>query len=314
MFSRRFLRIKIVKALYAYHKSESNRLDIAEKSLMSSIDKSYELYLRLLALAPAVAEFATERIEIAKNKQLPTYEDLNPNYKFVNNRVIAQLNASGELMALIERKGLGWHKTPEIIRHFYNKLVESDYYQAYMLNPEESFKKSVKLIQDFYINTVQDDELLETLLEEESIEWADDLDYALIMVVRTLSDLKAKDTEVEILRKYKNEDDIEFVKKLFRAAIMNHTSHLNYIEQYTKNWDVERIAFMDNLIMVAAMAELIEFDSIPVKVTFDEYIEIAKHYSTAGSGTFINGILDKIEKSLSAEGRVNKAGRGLIGG
>ena len=133
------------------------------------------------------------------------------------------------------------------------------------------------------------------------------------MVVRTLSDMRAKDTDIELLRKYKNEEDKEFVQKLFRSAILNYNAHLNYIEQYTKNWDVERIAFMDNLIMVAAMAELIEFDSIPVKVTFDEYIEIAKHYSTAGSGTFINGILDKVANSLTKEGKITKSGRGLIG-
>ncbi len=316
MFSRRFLRIKIIKALYAYHKSESDKLDLAEKNLMSSIDKSYDLYLKMLSLMPLVAKYAEERIEIAKNKKLPTYEDLNPNCKFINNRVIAQLAASHDLEVLVENKGLGWVKNPEIIKHLYNKLINSEYYQAYMLNSpgeKESYKKDLHLVQDFYINTVQDDELMETLLEEESIQWADDLDYALIMAVRTLSDMRAKDTDIELLRKYKNEEDKEFVQKLFRSAILNYNAHLNYIEQYTKNWDVERIAFMDNLIMVAAMAELIEFDSIPVKVTFDEYIEIAKHYSTAGSGTFINGILDKVANSLTKEGKITKSGRGLIG-
>ncbi len=301
-----------MKALYAFYKSGSDKLDGAEKVLLASIDKSYDLYLKMLALVPQITQYAQERIEIAQNKKLPTFEDLHPNYKFVNNRAVAQIAASHDLEVLVDKKGLGWSKNPEIIKHLYNQLIESDYYKEYMADSEESYKKSVALVQDFYINTVQDNEQLEQLLEDESILWMNDLDFALIMVMRTLDNLRAKQTDISILPKFKSKEDEDFVKKLFRSVIAHYDEYIKYIEQYTRNWDVERIAFMDNLIMATAMAELIEFDTIPVKVTFDEYIEIAKHYSTAGSGVFINGILDKIVKSLTNEGKINKSGRGLI--
>lgn len=154
--------------------------------------------------------------------------------------------------------------------------------------------------------------MLEDVLDEISILWNDDLGFALIMVTRTLSNMRPSHTDVKVLPKFKSEEDLDFAMQLFEKAAIGYDSNLQQIERFTRNWDVERIAFMDNLIMATAVAELTTFPSIPVKVTLDEYIEIAKFYSTAGSSTFINGVLDKAVASLTEEGKINKSGRGLI--
>ena len=181
-----------------------------------------------------------------------------------------------------------------------------------MLSGETSFKEDLALVNDFYVNELEESEALEEALEEISIQWNDDLGFALLMVTRTLSNLRASHQEVKVLPKFKSEDDLEYAKELFEKALLNYDKHQQLIEQYTRNWDVERIAFMDNLIMIIAVTELTSFPSIPVKVTLDEYIEIAKFYSSPGSSNFINGVLDKIVASLTEEGQIKKSGRGLI--
>jgi len=312
MFSRRFLRIKVVKAIYSYLASDSDSLQTQEKNLIFGIDKAYELYFSALSLAEAVRNYAEERIEIARNKKLPTAEDLNPNLKFIRNQVIAQLADDAELNSAVKKNGLLWSAHPELVKHLYTALVESDYYAAYMASPEHTYSEDRRLVEDFYVNTVQDDQKLLDVLEECSIMWCDDLDFILIMVLRTLSDCRARQTALPLLPEYKNDDDLKFAKRLFASAAANYKEYLAIVEKFTQNWDVERIALMDNIIMVTAIAELMAFDTIPVKVTLDEYIEIAKYYSTTGSSTFINGILDKIVESLTAEGKINKSGRGLV--
>lgn len=312
MFSRRFLRIKVVKSLYAHFKSEQSSAAVSEKNLIHSIDKAYDLYFQMLALIADVRRYAEERIEIARNKKLPTKEDLNPNMRFVENEVIEQLDSSKVLDDYLSKHSLGWNRYPELVKHLYNKMIESDYYKAYMSLPSLTYKDDLNLVQDFYINTVQDDEMLEAVVEEQSILWADDVDFSLIMVIRTLEACRQNQAELPLQKKYKNEDDRDFAIELFQRTVINFNEYQEYIERFTQNWDVERIAFLDNLIIATAMAELIAFDSIPVKVTMDEYIEISKYYSTTGSSTFINGVLDKIVVSLTEEGRIVKHGRGLL--
>ena len=191
-------------------------------------------------------------------------------------------------------------------------MIDSDYYKDYMVFPSNNYKDDVRLVQEFYVNTVQDNDLLESVVEEQSILWSDDIDFSLIMVLRTLENSRQHQQDLALLREYKSEEDVVFVKELFRKTVLNFNEYQQYIERFTKNWDVERIAFLDNIIMAAAMAELLGFSSIPVKVTMDEYIEISKYYSTPGSSLFINGVLDKIVDSLRAEGKINKTGRGLM--
>ncbi|WP_346691778.1 transcription antitermination protein NusB [Alistipes sp. Marseille-P5061] len=311
MLSRRLLRIKVIKALFAHLKSGADNMMASEKNLMASVDKAYDLYNLMLTLPVEIARYAEHRQELARQKKLPTYEDLNPNTKFVDNsviRIIANTDAVNDYTAA---RKLNWSLYPELIRTLYAQLTESDYYKSYMQRSERSFADDRQLVEDFF-KSLQECEALDTVLEEMSILWDDDLGYILMMILRTLSNLRPTHTELKVAPKFKSEEDPQFVKTLFEKTLVNFGEYQRDIEKFTANWDIERIVFMDNLIIGTAMAELLNFPSIPVKVTLDEYIEISKYYSTPGSSVFINGVLDKIVESLTAEGRIKKAGRGLI--
>lgn len=312
MISRRLLRIKVLKALYAHLKSESNSLAGSESNLIESIDKTYDLYFQMLSLIVELARHAEQKQEMARQKKLPTHEDLNPNRKFVENSVIRILSQSDSLNDYLAARKLSWSNYPELIKSLYNELEQKEYFQKYMLSSESSFREDLALVNEFYVNELEESEALEEALEEMSIQWSDDLGFALIMVTRTLSNMRASHQELKVLPKFKSEDDLVYAKELFHKSLLNFDKHQQIIEQYTRNWDVERIAYMDNLIMIIAVTELTSFPSIPVKVTLDEYIEIAKYYSSPGSSNFINGVLDKIVATLNAEGKIQKSGRGLI--
>ena len=312
MISRRMLRIKVVKALYAHMKSDADSLMASEKMLVTSIDKTYDLYFLMLSLVAEMAHVAEQRQEAAKKKQLPTYEDLNPNRKFVDNAVIRLISQSDSVNDYLASRKLSWAQYPELVKTLFTQLEQSDYYKKYMASQERSFREDLALITEFYTRELEESEILENVLDEMSILWNDDLGFALIMVTRTLSNMRPSHTDVKVLPKFKSIEDLDFARELFAKAAVNFDKYQEEIEKFTNNWDVERIAFMDNLIMATAIAELVTFSSIPVKVTLDEYIEIAKFYSTHGSSTFINGILDKLVASLTEEGKINKSGRGLI--
>lgn len=311
MLSRRLLRIKVAKALFAHLKSDADNLIASEKTLMASIDKSYDLFFQLLALPVELVRYARQRQEIAKAKKLPTFEDLNPNMRFVDNAVIRIIANSDAVNDYLTVHKLGWERHPDFIRTLYGQLVESDYFTDYMTQQDASFEADRRFVEDFF-KELQCCEALDTVLEEISILWSDDLPYILVLVLRSLASLRSTQSELKIPSKFKSDDDPAFVKTLFEKSLVNYDKYQDYIEKFTSNWDVERIVFMDNLIIGTAMAELTEFPSIPVKVTLDEWIEISKYYSTPGSSTFINGVLDKIVESLTAEGRIKKSGRGLL--
>lgn len=311
MLSRRLLRIKVIKALFAHLKSGADSMMASEKNLMASVDKAYDLYHLMLTLPVEIARYAEQRQELARQKKLPTYEDLNPNTKFVDNAVIRIIANSDAVNDYTAARKLNWSLCPELIRTLYTQLTESDYYKSYMQRGERSFAEDRALLEEFFRN-MQECEALDTVLEEMSILWDDDLGYIIMMILRTLSNMRPSHTELKVASKFKSEEDPQFVKTLFEKTLVNFGEYQRYIEKFTANWDIERIVFMDNLIIGTAMAELLNFPSIPVKVTLDEYIEISKYYSTPGSSVFINGVLDKIVESLTAEGRIKKAGRGLI--
>ncbi len=312
MLSRRLLRIKAVKALYAHFQSGAESLDVSEKNLAAALDKTYDLYHQMLWLPVEVMRYAEGRIEAGRKKKLPTPEDLNPNTKFIDNLAIRQLESSEKLLSYLSSRRLGWVQYPELIKNLYNSLTASDYYKAYMDSPERSYKEDVGLVENFFLHEAEDNQMLEDVLEEQSILWSDDLDFSLILAIKTLETTKKGQADVSILPKFKNEDDRAFVTQLFRKTVLNFAEYEKYIDTHTRNWDIERIAFMDKVIMATAIAEIMAFESIPVKVTLDEYIEIAKFYSTGGSSNFVNGILDKVVEDLSAENKIVKTGRGLL--
>ena len=317
MLSRRLLRIKTVKALYSYFQSGEESIARSEKELSESIRKCYELYLMLIALAGEVAEVARERIAIAQAKMIPTEEDLNPNRRVVDNRVIARIEESTALADAMTRYKASWRGQQALVKRLYQDMVEAPYYRQYMqaevpTDLKEAFAADKRLVLDFLANHIEDNDYLEEALEEMSMYWVDDIAYSLGLAMRTIGFLNENSTDLDVMPMYKSEDDKTYVETLFRKALLNHEEYFGYIDKFTENWDFERIAFMDKLIMLAAITELIQFQTIPVKVTLDEFIEISKYYSTPGSSVFVNGILDKLVVWLTQEGKIVKTGRGLI--
>ena len=309
MISRRLLRIKILQILYAHFNSEGTDLIKSEKDLVFSIQKAYDLFFYLILLAIDVKRYAVSRIELARNKKLPTWDDLHPNTRFVDNEVIRQIEESVALSKFTSERKLNWVNHPELIKSLYTKLVESTYYQQYLERESCSYDDDKQLLVDLYTVELEEYDLFYEILEEQSIFWNDDIDFTIVMVIKTINELRPGKTVFPPM--YKSEEDRDFAFRLLRASILHYDEHRKIIEAFIDNWDIERVAQIDNLIMHMAINELIEFPSIPVKVTFDEYLELAKYYSTPKSSLFINGLLDKISADLTEKGIITKIGRGL---
>jgi N utilization substance protein B len=314
MISRRLLRIKALMALYAFNRREDENLTQAESELMFSIGKTYDLYHYLLLLVLEIADIASEKIDQALQKRMPTPEDLNPQRRFIDNHVIAQLRKNIVFNKYISSKKLTWINNSHIPRLLYSKMIAWEVYEEYMKPGNHNYlsdkKFIIRLITDLFLNS----EDLQANLEEQSIYWNDDMEYISAMIEKTLKKFKADSGEnTRLMPLFKNEEDEEFVKILFRKAILNSKKCSELIDKNTTNWEVERIALMDILVMQLAITEILEFKEIPVKVTLNEYIEIAKYYCTSKSSTFVNGILDNIVKEIREEGLFSKFGRGLVG-
>ncbi len=314
MISRRLLRIKVLQVLYAYYKSDQKDLNKSEKELFFSINKAYDLFYYILLLGVEVVDYAESRIELAKNKRMPSEEDLNPNTRFIENSFIRQLRSNRQFRRFLDTAKINWANHPEFIKELYNLLLTHPEYQEYMNSEDQDYNKDKKIIIRFFNDIVFPSDSLHQILEEKSIYWNDDLEFVISMVIKAVKKFKSSSTEdMELPDLFKNDEDREFVKKLFRKATVYRDMSLDLIEKKASNWDLERIAFMDVLIMQLAITEMIEFKSIPTKVTLNEFLEIAKFYSTEKSNTFINGVLDKIMQQLKEEKKIVKTGRGLIG-
>lgn len=314
MISRRIIRTKVLQVLYAYYSSEEKSINNTEKELFFCIQKAYELYHYLFDLVIEIADYAENRIEIKKNKHQPSYDDLHPNTKFISNQVIAQLRQNKQLTAYIDQKKLSWKDNPELIKELYLMMTESEMYEKYMNDSNRSYLDDRKFIERLFNKIILVSEDLYQVLEEKSIYWNDDVDFVVSMIVKTLKRFnELTDAEHRLMPMYKDQEDRDFTKDLLRKAIINHDELRELIKEHSKNWDVERIAFMDILIMQLAITEFLYFPTIPTKVSLNEYIELSKFYSTEKSRNFINGILDKTLKDLKRSEKINKAGRGLIG-
>ena len=312
MLSRRILRVKVVKAVYAHLQTESDNIPATEKNLVSSIDKAYDLYFHILSLLPELVKYAEARQEIARNKMLPTEEDLNPNRKFVENLAIERIASCEAINDYCAKRGMKWSENSDLIKNLYNILTEQSFYKSYMNNSSRSFKEDTELAANILLNILELNEQLEGVLEDQSIFWVDDLGYVLTMAARTVTSMRESHEQIKLLPKFKSEEDLDFTKRLLRESIIHFNEYRKLIDSHTNNWDIERLALMDNVILAVAIAEAKNFASIPVKVTMNEYIDIAKYYSTPASSTFINGVLDKITSQLVEEGRIVKSGKGLL--
>ncbi len=314
MISRRILRIKVLQLLYAYYKSTDANLNKVEKELFHSINKTYELYHYLLLLILEIADYAAGRIEIARQKNYPSYEDLHPNTRFIENEVIHQIRINSDLNNYLNNKKLSWVKHPELIKKIYLKIRNSEVYKKYMNSSERTYEDDKQFLCFIYASCIATSEDLYIYLEEQSIYWNDEVEFVISIIIKTIKGFKENDREnVRLFSLFKNEDDIEFVKRLFRKAVLHKDEYLELIQRFTQHWEIERIAFMDILILQLAITEVIEFESIPTKVTFNEFLEISKYYSTNKSSIFINGVLDKIIMYLKENNRFRKQGRGLVG-
>jgi N utilization substance protein B len=267
-----------------------------------------------MSLVLEIQKFAEERIDLGMKKHRPTTEDLAPNTRFISNQLLSQLKINIPLNKYIAASKLTWTEDEDLIRKIYMSLVEQDFYKEYMQAPGQTYVDDRKLIEDIFKYLILDNEDIESMLEEQSIYWNDDLDFVVSMILKTFKKFKEESDERQaLLPMFKDDEDHQFAKDLYRKVVVNHADNVVLIKQHTVNWDIERIAFIDNLILELALSEFLYFPSIPTKVTMNEYIELSKYYSTEKSRNFINGILDKALKDLKKENKILKAGRGLIG-
>jgi N utilization substance protein B len=301
--------------MYAHVSSADKPVSNSENELHFSIQKTYDLYHLLLALPIELADYADKIIEIRKLKNFPTQEELNPNLRFVSNRLILKLRNNSDLTSYVQKNKVNWVNNQELVKKIYQSMVESEVYQNYLAAEEDNFQVDRKFCEDFFAEVLLKSEFVFSEFEEQSIYWNDDLDFVVSMVIKTLKKFKEESNINDHLSElYKDDEDKEFTVKLFRKSLSKSEENRKTIETYTKNWDVDRVATMDILIMELALTELTEFPSIPVKVTLNEYIELAKYYSTQRSSIFINGVLDRITKDFKEQGKIAKAGRGLLEG
>lgn len=314
MISRRLLRIKALMALYAFNRREDDDLVKAEKELMFSLGKTYDLYHYLLLLVLEIADIANDKIEQARRKNMPLPEDLDPNLRFVENPLIAQLRSNTSLSKYLSTSKLSWVNYSHVPRLLYNNLASWETYNNYMKSQDKSYANDKKFITSLITDYFASSDDLINCLEEQSIYWNDDMEYVLVMIEKTLKKFRSdSDETAPLMPLFKNDEDKEFVQLLFRKAVLNTKENTGFIDRNTTNWEVERIALMDILVMQLAITEVRSFPEIPVKVSLNEYIEIAKYYCTSKSSTFVNGILDNIVREMREQGLISKYGRGLVG-
>ena len=304
MINRVLIRLKIVQIVYAYYQNGGKNLDTAEKELFFSLSKAYDLYNYLLLLMVEVTKQANKRLNAAKNKLVPTKEELFPNTKFVENRFIAQLEVNKQLLEFSNNQKKTWENEADFVKTLCDKILESDIYKEYMASETSSYEEDRELWRKLYKNIIFNNIELDQVLEDQSLYWNDDKEIVDTFVLKTIKRFDEKNgAKQELLPEFKDEEDQDFARRLFRRTILNADYYRHLISENTKNWDLDRVAFMDVVIMQIALAEILSFPNIPVSVSLNEYVEIAKLYSTPKSGGFINGTLDGIVNSLKKENK-----------
>lgn len=308
----------MLQAVYAYSQSGNTNLDQGEKQLLLSINKLYELFIWQLSFLIELTRFAENRIEENKHKHFPTPEDLNPNMRFVNNRLLALINENKDFQRYENLYKTNWGDEKELIRKNYNLMRETSDYQKYMSSRDDSFDNDRRFLMQLIEKNFAEFELLQFFYEEKSIFFVDDYHLVSYLLIKFFKEMKENfDASTLLPRLLKTENDeinidLLFVKTLFRQVILNDAEFTKLISDATPNWDEDRIAIMDLIIIKIALAELIYFPTIPIKVTLNEYIDLSKFFSTPKSKLFVNGVLDKLIHQLKESGQIKKTGRGLV--
>lgn len=303
MINRVLIRIRVVQILYSCYLGENRDLKKAETDLMFSLQKSYDLYFYFLQLMVELTTVYEKKIDIAKNKFLPTEEDLNPNTKLIENKFIAQLKNSQPYIDFFENRPLAWDEHDGFVKNLLEQILESDIYREYLAE-EGSYDSDQEFWRKVFKSLICANETLADILEEESIFWNDDVEIVESFVLKTIK--KITPDKQPFLPMFRDSEDSEYAIKLLRETMLNVVAYRELISKYAKNWESERIAFMDLVIMQTAVAELLNFPTIPVSVTLNEYINISKSYSTNKSASFINGILDSIVSEFKESNRLLK--------
>ena len=314
MLNRRHLRIKVLQVLYAYFQSNEDSYRRTENELMQAVEHIYDLYIYFLLTFAEIKDIAENRLEDSKKKIRPKAEDLDPNLKFINNAVIRKIEECKELRRLSEERKINWvgDEHQEMFRKMFLQIKESEAYIEYMNNDQSGFEEDKTFILELFKAEIANSPIFYNFLEEKSIHWMDDIDLVCSMVLKTLKSIELEKV-VEISPLYKKDDDEqEFIRDLLRKTISMNKENELLIDDLTKNWELDRIAKMDIILMKMAITELQIFNNIPTKVTLNEYIEISKFYSTPKSNGFINGVLDKAIDRLQKDKKIIKIGRGLI--
>ena len=314
MLNRRHLRVKVLQALYAYHQSDNKEIKQHEKNLLQSVDMVYEMYIWMLSLISEVVNYAETDAEERKHKHLPTAEDLAPNLKILENRFIASLNKNQEYLSALKKYKVSWTFEPELAKSLFIILKNSPEYNEYLQTTGDTIQTDKDIIKFIFKKVILKSLLAEQVFEDKFIFWPVDKDVLQALIAKTFKNFSYDDPKVNKLAEVTGNwaDDREFIISLFQQSIRHEAQYQELISKKTQNWEPERIAMMDTLLMKMAIAEFINFTSIPVKVTINEYLEISKEFSTPKSNSFINGILDKILYELKADNVIKKVGRGLI--
>lgn len=314
MLNRRFLRIKVYQALYAFWQGDGANVARNEKELFSGIDRTYDMFLSLLLVFGELRHVAELRMAEQLKKHLPTGDDLNPDRRFVDDRLVKLFSESAVLRTEAEKRRVSWVGNHELFTRMWREIKASPEYIAYMADEAPDFVKNQKYLVRMFTDQVANNEAMQDVFESRSIYWLEDLDLASTLVKRLLEQFRETDVGdlamADIVRNTKEEG--EFVTTLFRKTIEYQEEHEKAIAEHASNWETDRIAYSDMILMQMALSEVRVFDQIPVKVTLNEYIEIAKAYSTPKSKNFINGVLDKIFIEMKANGMIHKVGRGLL--
>ena len=312
MLNRRHIRVKVMQSIYALHQKNSDDIEKEEKFLINSIDNISNLYLIMISSLIELRKKEILFLETSSKKHLATPEERNPNKKFVNNAVLQNLEDSNSIsIALEKRKIDNWIMNDDYILILLNEVKQSSLYEKYMLSKTNSFEEDKQFVVDMFTEIIAPNEKLYEYIEDNKLTWIDDIPMVNTQILKQLKAV-TQDDEFRVTKLYKDEEDKEYVSLLFRKTILNEVDLAKEYIDKTPNWDTERIAEIDTIILKMAICEFLKFPSIPVKVTINEYLEIAKEYSTPKSSIFINGILDNLVKEFSKEDKIKKSGRGLL--
>ncbi|MGM9478719.1 transcription antitermination factor NusB [Pedobacter sp. GSP4] len=314
MLNRRHLRIKALQNIFAWHMADKKDIKGDLKTLMQSIDSVYEMYIWMLSLMVEVTEFTANDAAERQNKFIKTAEDINPNMKLLHNKFSVLLQQNPEYVSAVKKYKVDWGFDPEIRKTVYNSLKASKEYAEYLADTNESLESSKDIIKYIFRKIILKNQAIIQVFEEKFINWQVDHEVMKGMVAKTLKNFTSEDPFKNKLTEISADwvEDSKFVQDLFVHTLQNDAKYQEMIADRTKNWESERIALMDTILMKMAICELLNFPSIPVKVTINEYLELSKDYSTPKSNSFINGILDKILGDLKKNNTIKKIGRGLI--